>query len=150
MAVSAAWFGKAGLHLAQGDVAYLSNSIKVALMVPGYTFDQDAQETYADIVASEVTSGNGYTTRGVLLASKNVTYDAPTNYSRMFAANSVWTPGNGQSLSAGHAVIYKDSGTNNTSYLLGYVNFGATITAIGAPLTINWDTAEGLLRLKVA
>lgn len=150
MAVTAAWYGKASTHLVKGEVAYLTDSIKVLLMTSAYVFDQDAHETYADVVASEVANGNGYTTRGLALGTKTVTYDAATNRTRLFAANAVWTPGNGQSLSGSSAIIYKDSGTDNTSWLLGFVNFGATITAVGAPLTINWDTTDGLLYLQAA
>lgn len=150
MAVTAAWYGKAGIHLAQGDVAYLTDSVKVALVDNTYVFDADAQETYANIVADEIVAGNGYATRGALLGAKTSEYDPGTNRSRLKASNSVWTPGNGESLSANGAIIYKDSGVDNTSWLLGYVNFGATITAIGAPLTINWDIIDGVLYIQQA
>lgn len=150
MAVTAAWFGRASLHLVSGDIDYDAHDIKVMLLQPGYVFDQDAHEDYADVVAQEVPAGNGYTAGGLALGTKSVTYDAPSNRTRMFAANAVWTPGNGESLSAAHAIIYKDSGTDADSWLLGYVNFGATITAVGAPLTINWDPTDGLLYLQTA
>ena len=150
MAVTAAWYGKAALHLAAGDIDYDANTIKVALLTSAYTFNQDTHETYADIVGNEVAAGNGYTARGAALASKSITYDAATNRARLFAANTAWTPGAGQTLTAAKAVIYKDTGTNTTSYLLGYVDFGATISAIGAPFTISWDTTDGLLYLNVA
>lgn len=150
MAVTAAWYGRASLHLAAGDIDYDAHDIKVALMQTGYVFDQDAHEDYADIVSAEIAAGSGYVAGGLSLGTKSITYDAATNRTRLFAANSVWTPGNGESLSAAHAIIYKDSGTDATSWLMGYVNFGATITAVGAPLTINWDTTDGLLYLQTA
>lgn len=150
MAVTAAWYGRAGLHLAAGDIDYDAHAIKVALLVAGYTFDQDVHEHFGHVAASEVAvaAGNGYTARGVALGTKSITYDAATNRSRLFAANAVWTPGAGVSLSASHAVIYKDTGINTDSWLMGYVNFGATITATGAPLTIDWDDTDGLLYLS--
>lgn len=150
MAVTAAWFGRASLHLAAGDIDYDAHDIKCMLLTDAYVFDQDAHEDYADVIASEVAAGNGYTPGGVSLGTKSITYEAATNRTRLFAANAVWTPGNGESLSARHAIIYRDSGTDNTSWLMGYVNFGATITAIGAPLTINWDAVDGVLYLQTA
>lgn len=150
MAVTAAWFGRASQHLVAGDIDFDAHDIKVMLLVAGYVFDQDAHEDYADVMASEIASGNGYASGGALLGTKSTTYDASVNRTRLFASNVVWTPGAGQTLAAGHAIIYKDSGTDATSWLMGYVNFGATITAVGAPLTINWDPNDGLLYLQTA
>lgn len=151
MAVTANWYGKAPSHLIKGEVVYLTDAVKVALMTAAYVYDKDAHETFADIIANEiaVVANNGYTARGVALGTKSVTYDAPTDRSRMFAANPVWTPGAGVSLAAAHAVIYKDTGTNATSFLLGCVSFGTTISATGAPLTINFDVTDGMLYIQV-
>lgn len=151
MAVTANWYGKALSHLIKGEVAYLTDTIKVALMQSSYVYDKDAHETFGDIVANEVAAvaNNGYTARGVALGTKSVTYDSPTDRSRMFAANPVWTPSVGVSLGAAHAVYYKDSGANATSFLLGCLTFGTTITATGAPLTINFDVTDGLLYIQV-
>jgi hypothetical protein len=150
--VTASWFGNAGTHLAKGEVAFLTDTIRVALMKPSFVFNVDTQDHFGHVVAEEIAVTSGYTARGVALGSKTVAYDAATNRTRLKAANSVWTPSAGQSLAAAGAVIYKDAGSANnaTSWLLGYVNFGATITAIGAPLTINWDTTDGLLYLETA
>lgn len=149
MAVTATWYGKAGVHLAKGEIAWLTDAMKVILVGTGYTFDADAHESYNDVKAQEVANGNGYTTRGVALGSKAVNYDAANDKSVLVAANSLWSPGAGQTLSGRGAIIYKDSGTDTTSWLAGYVNFGATISAVGAPLTINWDPTDGCLYLKL-
>ena len=151
MAVIANWYGKGPSHLIKGEVAFLTDTIKVALMQASYVYDKDAHDTFADIVASEVAvvANNGYIARGVALGTKSVTYDTATDRSRIFAANPIWTPSVGVSLSAGHAVYYKDSGVNATSFLLGCLSFGTTITATGAPLTINFDVTDGLLYIQV-
>lgn len=150
MAVAASLYGNALLHFAKGEIAFLADDIKVVLLQAGYVLDQDAHESYADIVASEVATGAGYTARGTLLQSRAVTYDAPTNRTRLWADNAFWVAPTGQTLTASHAVIYKDSGTNSTSWLIGYVDFGTTVSAIGAPLTIDWDDDDGLLFVEVA
>lgn len=147
MAVTASWFSHAGIHLAKGEIAFVDDEIKVLLMTNSYTPDATGQETYDDIKATEVANGNGYTTRGVALGTKSVEYDDDSNKALYVAANAVWTPGSGQTLTGHYGVIYKDSGTDNTSWLMGYCDFGADISAIGAPLTINWDTDDGILWL---
>ena len=152
MAVTAALFGKSIQHFVQGDIAYLNDTIKVALLDASYTFAQDTHETFADVVANEVgaTATNGYTARGRTLATKSVGYDDGLNRTRAFAEDSFWTPDAGVSLSASHAVVYKDTGTNATSWLIGYVNFGTVITATGAPLTINWNDTDGVFHIDAA
>lgn len=149
MAVGASLYGKALTHFVKGEISYLSDPIKVALLTSAYTFNQDVHETFADVVAAE-SVGSGYTARGQLLGTKTVTYDAATNRARAFAADSVWTPAAGGSLATAHAVVYKDTGTNSTSWLIGYVNFGTTVTTTGAALTINWDDVEGVFRLEAS
>lgn len=149
MAVTAAWFGPAAMHLALGDIAFVKDTVKVMLL-SGYTFDQDNHAAYADVKANEIAAGNGYATRGLALGTKSVVYDPATNRARLKAANAVWTPANGETLSASAAIIYKDTGTDADSWLMGYVNFGANISAMGAPLTINWDATDGLLYSAVA
>jgi hypothetical protein len=148
MAVTAALYGRSVLHFGKGEIAYLGDSIKCALLGAAYTFDQDAHETFGDVVAQEV-AGNGYTARGAALTGRSVAYTAADNKTRFFAEDSFWVPASGQSLTASKAVIYKDTGTNSTSWLIGFVDFGAAITATGAPLTINWHDTEGLFFLGV-
>lgn len=150
MAVTAKWYGKAHTHSIKGEIAYLTDTIKVILVGAGYVLDQDLHESYADAVATEVAAGNGYTAGGATLGTKTVTYDSATNRTRLFAANAVWTPAAAQTLSASGALIYKYSGTNSTSWLLGYVNFGQVISATGAALTINWDITDGMMYIQAA
>lgn len=148
MAVTADWFSRASQHLALGELAYAADDIKVMLLTDAYVWDQDAHESYADVIANEVATGNGYAAGGLSLGTKSTEFDAALNRTRLKAANAVWTPGSGESLSAANAIIYKDSGTDNTSWLMGFIDFGAVITAVGAPLTINWDPTDGLLYLN--
>lgn len=149
MAVSASLYGKSILHFARGEIAYLGDSIKCALLSSGYTFDQDAHETFADVSGFEV-SGSGYTARGAALTGRTATYTAADNKTRCLAEDSYWTPASGQTLSAAKAVVYKDTGTNATSWLIGFVDFGAVISATGAPLTINWHDTDGIFNIGVS
>jgi hypothetical protein len=147
MAVSATWYGPGAKNIVNGNVLYLTNTIKVMLMGGTFAFSKD-DETRAQIVANEIAAGNGYTARGATLGTKSVTYDAATDRTRLFAANTVWTPSAGQTLSAKAAVIYKDTGTDSTSYLMGCVDFGTTMSALSGAFTLDWDNTEGLLYVQ--
>jgi hypothetical protein len=45
--------------------------------------------------------------------------------------------------------VRKDTGTAATSPLLGYVDFGADVSATGAAFTITWD-ATGVLKAVIS
>lgn len=151
MAVTANWYGKALSHIIKGEVSYLTDTIKTALVTSSYVYNKDTHETFADVLANEVAvvANNGYTARGVALGTKSVVYDSATDRNRLVAANPSWTPSAGISLAAAGCVFYKDTGTNATSWLLGYVNFGLTVTATGAAFSVILDPTDGLLYIQV-
>lgn len=150
MSVSAKLYSPNMQHFVKGEIAYLTDTIKVVLLTSAYVFNQDTHETYADLVTNEVAAGAGYTTRGLALGTKSVTFDPATNRTRLFAAASTWTPASTESLTARYAAVYKDSGTNTTSWNIGYVDLGVSVTATGSPLTLTWDTTNGVFYIDVA
>jgi hypothetical protein len=150
MAVAAKLYGKSMEHFVKGEIAFLTDACKVMLMVSAYAFNQDLHNSRADVVANEVATGAGYTARGATLVTKSVTYDATLNRTRLFSDPTFWTPPAGQSLTARHAIIYKDSSTDASSWLMGYIDLGVSVTATGSPLTLSWDVTDGLLYVDVA
>lgn len=116
------------------------NTIKVAL-VSGYTPNIDTHQTFADVVANEE-SGTGYTARGATLGSQTVTQDDTNNRAVFDGANTTFT-----GLDVGtpsHAIVYKDTGTNSTSHLIGYWELGRASN--GGDYTLAWN-AVGLVEL---
>ena len=71
-------------------VNWLTDTIKVALTTSAYTPNQDSHDYYNDLT-NELSTANGYTSGGVTLGSKTVTYDSGTNESRYDAADAQWT-----------------------------------------------------------
>lgn len=147
LAVTGFWYGL-GVKHAASDTIWTSDTIKVALATSTYAPNQDTHEFFSD-VTNELTTANGYTAGGVTLASKTLTYDSATNQTRFGAANAVWTATAGNSITARFAIIYKSTGTSTTSPLLGWVNFGADVTATGDTFTITPD-ATGWLRITAS
>lgn len=147
MAVTAFWFGK-GVYHSVLDSIWTTDTIKVALTTSTYTPDQDAHEFFSS-VTNELTTANGYTAGGATLGTKTLTYDATSNETRLDAADTVWTATSGNTITARRAVIYKSTGTAGTSPLLGWVDFGADVSATGDTFTITW-AATGILKITAA
>lgn len=136
MAVSAKMYGSCLLKALNKEIDYDTDTIKVMLCTSAYTPDQDAH-IYKSSVTNEV-SGTGYTAGGATLASKTITYGSSTNTITLDAADVTWSS---SSITARYAVIYDSTGTDATSALIGYVDFGADVTSSGGDFTITWDSA---------
>lgn len=144
MAVSAKVYGKFLTSLANKEVDLDSDTLKVMLCTSTYTPDQDAH-IYKSSVTNEVV-GTGYTAGGLALASKTITYTGATNVIALDAADLSWAT---STITARYAVIYDSTGTDATSALLGWVDFGVDTSSSGGPFNITWDAA-GLLTVTPA
>lgn len=145
MSVTALLYGSFPAKLANKEINYLSDTIKVALVTSAYTPAQDTHAYFSDIT-NEVT-GTGYTAGGATLGSKTVTYTAGTNTQAFDAADTAWTTA---TITARYAIIYDATpGTAATDPLIGYVDFGADVTSTAGTFTIVWDAA-GLFSIAVA
>lgn len=127
---------KAGLNLS-------TDTIKLALMAPGYTPNIDTDEFWSGISASEE-SGTGYTAGGKALASKAVTQDNTNDRAAFDATDVTWTSLNVGT--PGWAVLYKDTGTPSTSPLICYWQLGTT-PSNGGDYTLQFN-ASGVLLLS--
>lgn len=139
--VLAAAYGLAQQSLANAEIDFDTDTIKVMLTTSAYTPDQDTHR-YKNQVTNEVT-GTGYTAGGQTLASKTVTYDAPTNTLMLDAADVSWPA---STITARRAVFYKDTGTAATSPLLCWWDFESDFTSTGAAFTLTLS-ANGLVRM---
>ena len=151
-AVTATWFGKVFQMIfddsgKQASLAtpidWNTDTINCALLNGAGTIDEDTNVDWTDVSATEVSAGGGYTTGGEQLTTPAVTLDTANNRLELDADDAQWTSA---TFSATHAVIYKDSGVDANSPLLGYVDFGGTETVSSGTFTITWD-AEGILQI---
>lgn len=145
MAVTAKLYGSFPAKLANAEIDWDSDTIKVALTTSTYTPDQDTHDYFND-VTNQVT-GTGYTAGGATLASKTVTYTSGTNTQTFDAADVTWSS---STITARYAVIYDaTSGVSSTSALIGYVDFGADVVSSGGDFTIQWN-ASGIFTIAVS
>jgi hypothetical protein len=129
-AIAARQYAGAPRHLMNGDVPFLTGNVK-ALLAQTYTFTQ-THDTLADVVASAgyaeaTTTTSGYTARGQALTGKTITTAGLVT--TVDAADLTWTTPNPGQLSAQHVIYYLDSGTNATSWLLGWNDLGSAQVA---------------------
>jgi hypothetical protein len=137
MAVTAFWYGLAlkdqwGTTSAD-RVDFATDTIKTSLHTSTYSPAQDT-DNYWDDATNEVSSTN-YTSGGVTLASKTLTYTAGTNVVAFDAADAAWTT---VTFTTRYAVVYKSTGTSSTSHLFSYVDFGADQTVSSGNFTVVW------------
>lgn len=126
-----------------GSIDLDTDTIKVMLVTSSYTPNQDSHEDKAD-VTNEV-SGTGYTARGAALASKAVTKDTTDNEGVFDADDVTWS---NSSITARGAVVYKDSGTDATSWLIRYLDFGQDYISLNADFKITWNS-EGIVNVTI-
>lgn len=145
MAVTAKVYGKALQAIVNKEVDFGSDTIKVALCTSSYTPNQDTHDYYDDLT-NELTDGS-YTAGGETLASKTVTYDSGTNTVTLDCADVTFSALTSTGIR--YAVFYGDSGTDSTSPLLCYMDFGANqdVSAQDFILVIG---ASGLLTLTTS
>jgi hypothetical protein len=146
VAVSAVWYGPGLTACLSKLVDWTADTITVQLHTSSYTPNQDTHAVQSDLT-NEHANANGYTTGGITLTSKARTYQSASNRLELDAADVVWTAGSGVSITARYAVVIDTTpGTAGTNRLLGYVDFGADVTATGATFTIAW-ASTGVLTL---
>lgn len=127
-----------------GSIDLDTDNINVSLHTDAYTANIDTHVFYSDVTASEVANGNGYTTKGVSLASKSVATDTTDDEGVFDAADVTWSS---STITARYAIIWKNTGTNTTSPLIAYVDFGANKTSDNGNFIITWSS-EGILNLN--
>lgn len=151
MAVTAFLYGKAPINMLGGETAgesvaidWLSDDIKVMLITSADPPAQDTDEFKSD-VSGEVASA-GYVARGQSLTGKTAGYTAGTNVSKFDADDVSWA---GVTFTTRYAIIYKDTGVDATSPLIGYVDFGGDQSPAGVSFSIAW-AAGGIFTVTVA
>lgn len=144
MAVTAKVYNAAITSLANKEIDWGSDTIKVSLHTSSYTPSQTTHD-YQNDLTNEVANGNGYTTGGATLTSKT---EAFTGQVKKFDADDVtWAA---STITARYAVIYDATpGTSATNPLIAYVDFGADVVSSGGAFTITWD-ANGIFTVTVS
>jgi hypothetical protein len=149
MAVTTKVYGEAGKHIANNDLSWTGDTIKIALVTSAYTPNQGTDEFWVTPQAHEIAGSGGYTTGGFTLGSAARSYDSATREERFDAADvnpGALTP----SAPFRYAIVYDATpGSAATDFLLAYMNFGADQDPAGLPFAIQWP-ATGVFYMQAS
>jgi hypothetical protein len=118
------------------SVDLVNDTIKICLMASGFAFNRASQNVWADVSASELATGNGYTQNTKTLANKAVT-ESDANFWGKFTCDDItWTASGGDIGPTPGAILYDD--THLSDIIIGWLDFGENKT-VGdtSPLVIQ-------------
>lgn len=128
MAVTATASNHFKYQLAKKLIDLSADTIKIILMDDEFVFDKDAHATLADVTASQLATGNGYTQDNKALTNLSLTEDDANDKAKMTCDDVTWTASGGAIGPTGAAILYDDTTADDT--IIGCIEFGAAITAI--------------------
>jgi hypothetical protein len=141
MSVTANLYGGFALSLAEKQVNLNSDTIKVMLLTSSYT-PSDSHRYQSDLT-NEVT-GTGYTAGGQALSGVSLSYSS--SVLTFSASNVTWST---STISAQYAVLVDTTpGSSSTNPLIGYVNFGTTVSDTAGTFQIQWS-GSGIFQLTI-
>lgn len=148
MGQTAQWFAKAledqfGATSAE-RVDWVGDTIKAAIVKAVAVIDQDSDRYWSTHEANEA-AGAGYSAGGVTLASKSVDYEPTTKTVQLKCDDISIDPIT--LTTARYLLLYKDTGVAATSPLIGYLDFGVSVSPVALPFNVFWDVEDGALRL---
>lgn len=125
------------------NIDYLSDSLFVALVTSSYTPDYDAHAFWTSLVASELATGNGYTTNGAALASPTVTVVGASDRIDFDGADASWTFTAPKTFRYA-ALVDRTPGSDATRPVILLIDFGGDQT-LSTAFTISFSSSPSAL-----
>lgn len=134
MAVTAYVFNKGLYNIVAGNIHWLTDTFKVALLPSTYTPNIDSQHFFSDISSSECPATGNYVDGGATVANKTLTEDDSNDKVVADCDDPAWVALTQADIR--FAVLYKDTGDPATSILLMAWDFGATQAPAGVDFSL--------------
>jgi hypothetical protein len=112
---------------AAGEMDWSADIIGVILMQNLFAFDPDTHNLLADVTASQLATGNGYTQDTKQLSNVVLTRDDANNRLQIDADNVIWTASGGTIGPTPGAIFYNK--TSADKFVIGYDEFSTTRSA---------------------
>lgn len=148
IAVTAKYYSLFFKSMANKEVDFDSDALKLALFTSALTVNQDTHQYFdaAPYTSNQVANGNGYVTGGQDVSSgASVTYDGATNKLSFDVGDASWTSA---TFTARYGILYDNTPTTNKPLVL-YLDFGADQPLNNGTLSVSWDSA-GIAYVQVA
>lgn len=135
-------YGNTMLKALSKEIDWKNDTVKLALMKNTYAPSIDEDIYFSDVKEHEIT-GLGYTEGGAEVTNKTLEYKPETDTVVLGANNVSWA---NSTISANYAVLYDATGTDTTSALIGYIDFGEIKTSSNGTFQITWDE-QGIMHV---
>lgn len=119
--------------------------IKAALLDDTYT--PSLSHTHFDNVVGDEITGTNYAAGGAEVTGRATAVDLDGSFGYCDADDVTWTDA---TFDCRYAVLYKVGGTDATSPLIGYIDFGALQSPVGVNFTIQWALRANGGMVKIA
>lgn len=135
-------YGQFKMSLLNGEINVVSHTLKATLHTSSYTPNKDTHR-YQSSLTNELSTGSGYTSGGLSLSGKSLTYDSSTDTAWLDCDDLLWDP---STLTARYCVIADvNSGSAATNPLIGWIDFEANKSSDNGPFKVV-VAATGLVR----
>jgi hypothetical protein len=134
------WFGQAATGLIARNWA--PTQMGVILMTPAFVPNIDTQLRYADVTASELATGGGYTKGGQQISGRSASYDSAADEYNLLGNDLSWGPG--ATFTTRYGIIYEMATTDK--WLWALLDFGGPIDVANGVFQIDWTA--GLLSVQ--
>lgn len=148
MSTSFTFYGKFFASLANKEVDFNSDSLKLALVSSAYAFNHDTHAYFSDIT-NELSTGSGYTAGGAAVASPTLSYVAANSWSVAAATSTAYAAGDIVRPATGNGFLYQalTAGTSGGTAPTWPTTIGGTVVDSG----VTWlCVARGALVLDGA
>lgn len=124
------------------DLRSTGDTIKAALMNTSFAFDKDAHATLADVTASQLATGGGYTQNDKTLSvDTNWSEDDTNDKGTVVYSDFSWVATSGGFGPVGSLLVYDDTTSDDT--VIGCIDFGTDYTIPeGLTLSVNSLTVD--------
>jgi hypothetical protein len=134
-------FNAAVEHLAEKVHNLGADTLKVALTLTAPT---SSNSVFADL--TEIAAGNGYTAGGTAATISSSSQSSGTY--KLVLADVTFTASGGAIADFRYAVLYNDTPTSPADPLLGFWDYGSTVSlATGESFTVDFDATNGVIQL---
>ena len=104
------------------------DTIKGILMQSGFVFNRATHDKYADVLANELPTANGYIVGGQSLAGVTITRDDVNNTVTISWNNPSWLAVGGDIVSQGLILFDDTVAAPVADPIIGYIDFGSALT----------------------
>lgn len=108
------------------QIDHINDTFKIILMNDSFVFDKAAHATLADVSASELATGHGYTQQNKTLTGGTLTEDDTGDRAYRIFDDVSWGASGGSIGPTGSALIYDDTTSDDT--VVGCIDFGTDFT----------------------